>query len=352
MITGKAGKSGKVIPAWELYTYANTKSGNIVQTGYAMEEKITSGIAHVVMEEIPRIFFLTDHGEVPMEKCDALITQLHRDNYLVEPLSLFKETNLEKGEVLMILSPTRDLTQQEYEMISQWMEEGGRLLYACDASVDMENIPYFHQLLSRYSLAFEEGMVIESNQFADYWMNSPMYLVPAIQTEAKALDQIKKTQKAILPGARGVTGPTMPLSGFTYEKLMTTSRGSYIKKTDSEVFTQEAQDPVGSFPLAQSIQWLNEEKGEEMRAVFIGSLYTIMDNSLLNASNNLDMTKAFLRWLTQRENNISIPAREMANTTMVITSAGTAWRIFAITLILPVFAVMIGFFMYIRRRKK
>ena len=342
----------KVVNAREMYAYTATKTGGYAVTGVNAEQRITSAIAYVTSEDMPRVRFLTGHGEASMESCGTLLTQLAADNYEFSSFALQTGAALESDDVLLILSPARDLTDAEFAELTAWLDGGGRLFYALDATADTGKLPRFAELAARYSLAFEPGIVVEAQTAADNWMNSPLYLVPDLNRESQALKGMGAQMRVILPGARAVSGPQIPLSGYTYETLLTTSPGAYRKRTDSEAFTREAGDPVGKQQLAVAVSHADDEGAAQTRAVFMGSLYTAVDSSLLLSTYNLDLMIRALAWLSQREDGISIPAREIADTGMAIPSAAAAYRILALTLALPAAAACVGVGVMIRRRKR
>ena len=84
----------------------------------------------------------------------------------------------------------------------------------------------------------------------------------------------------------------------------------------------------------------------------MGSLYALVDNSLLNATYNLDMSVAVIGYLAQREEAAAVPVRSVTDTSMPAMTAQEGWQALAVTLTLPVLAVLAGAIVLIRRRKK
>ena len=341
-----------VVAARDMYTYAVTASGSYALTGFAAEQKITSAIRTVTGEDQKRVWFLSGHDEAGMADCAQLVSRLEADNYAVGEISLSQAEELQGGDVLLLLSPARDLTEDEAAALDAFLRDGGRLLLACDASLDMGALPRVADVAAGFSLTFAPGMVVEDERMTGYWMNSPLYLMPAIQTGSEALSSLKESQRVILPGARAVTGPDIPLSGYTYEPLLLTSAQSYICPLDSESIARDDSMPVGAQQLAVSVSHVEEATGAEMHAVLMGSLYALVDNSLLNATYNLDMSVAVIGYLAQREETAAVPVRSVTDTSMPAMTAQEGWQALAVTLTLPVLAVLAGAIVLIRRRKK
>ncbi len=341
----------QVVSARDMYTYTVSTDGTRKRTGIAAEQKLTAALRSVIGEGNQTVYFLTGHREASSSDCSELVERLEGDGYTAEDFVLQGE-GVPENSVLMILSPAVDLTDDEYSQITEWLDNGGRLFYACDASLDMDTMPHFAQLAQRYSLDFESGIVVEDSNEPNYWVSSPLYLMPEIQRDTEAASGMSSSSRVLVPGSRAISGPEIPLSGYTYQTILNTSSKAYIKRTDSEAYTREEGDPQGTQQLAVSVAHEIEGTGAELRMVLMGSLYTTMDNALLASSSNLDLTMNMIAFLAEREDEVSVPVREVANTSMQIPSASSALVILGITLVLPVVAVVTSVIVIVRRRRK
>lgn len=339
-----------VIGASELYAYRMKADGSYTVTGLAAERKITGAIRTVTGGERRQVWFLTGHGEADMSSCAQLVSRLREENYGVGEASLSQGDTLQSGDVLLILSPARDLTREESETLADFLREGGRLLLACDASLDMASLPNVAEIARRVSLSFEDGIVVEDERRTAYWMNSPLYLMPAVNRESEALKAMQEGQRVILPGARAVAGPEIPLSGYTYEALLSTSDLAYLCPLSSASTAWDSSMPRGTQQLAVSVSHWEEDA--EMRMVLMGSLYTLVDNSLLNSTYNLDLTMSLVDYLAQRETQQNVPVRMLNDDAMPALTAQETWRVVAAVLALPVLCALLGAAVLIRRRKK
>ncbi len=351
IVTNSDDSRFQVVGSREMYTYTVSTDGTRRRTGIAAEQKLTAALRSVTGEGNPTICFLTGHQEASVADCSELVERLEGDGYTASDFTL-QGGEIPENSVLMILSPAMDLTDGEYELLTDWLDNGGRLFYACDASLDMETMPHFAQLAERYSLRFESGIVVEDSNEPNYWVSSPLYLMPEIQRETEAASGMSASARVLVPGSRAILGPEIPLSGYTYETILNTSSKAYIKRTDSEAYTREDGDPQGTQQLAVSVRHEIDGTDAEMRIVLMGSLYTTMDNALLSSSANLDLTMNMIAFLAEREDEVSVPVREVANTSMQVPSAATALVILGITLVLPAAAVVTSIVVIIRRRRK
>lgn len=339
-----------VVGASELYAYQMKSDGSYTVTGLVAERKITGAIRNVTGGERRQVWFLTGHGEAGMDSCSQLVSRLKEDNYGVGETSLLQDDAVQSGDILLMLSPARDLTGEEFAALTDFLTHGGRLLLACDASLDMAALPNIAEIARQFSLSFADGMVVEDEKSAAYWMNSPLYLMPAVNRESEALGAMQEGQRVILPGARAVTGPEIPLSGCTYETLLFTSELAYLCPLSSDSIVRDSSMPTGTQQLAVSVSRQTEDA--EARLVLMGSLYTLVDNSLLHSTYNLDLTMRLMDYLAQRETRQNVPVRMLNDHSMPALTAQEVWRVAAVVLALPVACVLLGAIVLIRRRKR
>lgn len=340
-----------VIPAGELYSYRMTADGSYTITGFSAEQRITGAIHTVTGSERKTVWFLTGHDEAGMDACGNLVSRLTDENYEVAQSTLLQH-EMQPGDILLMLSPARDLTQEEADALDGFLTQGGRLLLACDASLELETMPRVEEIAKRVSLRFEDGIVVEDERQTAYWMNSPLYLMPAVNRGSEALSGMQQGQRVILPGARAVSGPEIPLSGYSYETLLSTSGDAYLCPLDSDSIARTADMPAGTQQLAVSVSHDEESAGAEMRMVLMGSLYTFVDNSLMNATYNLDLAVQLIGYLAQRETEALVPVRTLTDTSLPAFTAQEGWYLLGLVLALPVLAALCGAVVLFRRRKK
>ncbi len=356
MIVTNADESrSRIIVAGELFNYKfNANSGAYEASSFIGENKLTSAILYVSSEDMSRVFFLTGHDEIASSYCTVLKGQLQGINYEVSDLRLDTNVDLQANDALIVIAPTVDLTESEYQILKNWLDAGGRLFYVNDPMADNERLTNFKRLLSYYNVSFADGLVIEDAAEADRYISSPMYLIPNIEA---GLDITADMQEGrmLLPQSSAVVMPDMPLSGYEYEALLTTSDRAFIKdaESDSDIFTQDEGDPVGPFVLAMQILKQNDanDPSKDTRIVLVGTPYVMVDSNYLNSSYNLEFTMNVVEWLINRETGISIFAKPVASTALVLPNASVFWRLSALVVIaMPAVFLLLGITVWIKRR--
>ena len=106
-------------------------SGNITETEefFAGENIITSGLKAVVDGYLPAVYFLTGHGEKDMDSSyESLSSLMKSKNYHVDTLNLSDVDAVpEDAEIIVIAAPTADITKQEKDKLSAYLDEGGSI---------------------------------------------------------------------------------------------------------------------------------------------------------------------------------------------------------------------------------
>ena len=143
-----------------------------------------------------------------------------------------------------------------------------------------------------------------------------------------------------------ISGPSIPLSGYTYETLLTSSKNASVLEGNSPAA------PSGILQLAVSVEGSTDESESPFRGIFIGSLYTVMDSSLLSASYNLDITKGLIAWLSEDTDSLSIAPKRLDSYTLQPLTSMQEHRILIILLLLPLASIACGITVLTRRRRK
>ncbi|MEJ2190236.1 MAG: GldG family protein, partial [Acidobacteriota bacterium] len=111
------------------------------------EEQFTSAILSLVSPEVPKVYFVTGHGEAslaptgggPGERSLSVLEEaLKRENIEVADTTLLSGTVPADADVVAIIGPTRAFTEAEIEALGGYLDNGGRLLVALDPLITPE----------------------------------------------------------------------------------------------------------------------------------------------------------------------------------------------------------------------
>lgn len=346
----------KLIPQSEMYSYqVNQQTGSYQVTSFNGESKLTQAIMFVTSESTPQVFFLTGHDEVSSSYCSTLVQQLSSENFEVKDLTLGPDAQLNSGDTVMILNPTLDLTGDEYDQLKAFLDAGGRMVFAEDTSTDMTKTPNFVKLLDYYGLGFKDGAMVEDETSSNNWLVNPAYIVPNLNAEHQ-ITKDSGSVRLILPMPRAVKMPEMPLSGWSYTELLTTSAKAYIKSQLSEqsVLEREPADEVGKQVLAASAQYVRDvnDSSKDTRILVLGSLYTLVDSQFTSSSHNLLFSLSAFDWLVDKNTTAYVRSKGMADTVLSIPNQNTYLLLAAmVVLVIPGIILVAGIWVHLKRRR-
>ncbi len=295
---------------FDYYSYSYSVSG------FDGEGAITSAIDYVVTEELPRLYVLEGHGETEIPTTFA--ESLEKDNIETESLSLLTVDEIpEDADGILIYAPESDLSQEEAAMLSDFTEQGGKLLVVA-GPVEGAALTNLNSLLENYGVEFVEGIAVEGNRNY-YAYGYPYLLLPDMESSDITDSLIEKNYYAILPLCQGldVSGAD---SGVT--ALLTTSDEAYSKVAGFELTTYEMEDGdiEGPFALAVSV----ETEGEGQIIWFSASEFL---NDMYNAYSsgaNVDLAMNSLASLMGEREAMAIRSKSLNYQYLTISESTSA----------------------------
>lgn len=112
----------------------------------SVESAIAVSIEYVVADIIPKVYFVSGHGEEGTE---------------INPYDFSNNPTIPKdADVLVINSPNKDYSSKEIDTLIKYVDNGGKLYILSDK--ENQEMPNFSKLLSHYGLVVED-VVIEEN---------------------------------------------------------------------------------------------------------------------------------------------------------------------------------------------
>lgn len=266
----------KVLSPADFYSLSyDYEEGVFEYAGLTYEGSLTSAIHYVSQETIPRVMVLQGHGELDEDSTAALAQLLSSNNYDVFYFTLDnQEAQLQPGDLLMMLSPIRDLTDQELAVIQDFIRRGGSILFTCDYSDPLPRMPNYASLLRSYGFEAKEGMVIASAQEeGTYYNGNRTYLVPTMCPTDITDDLVEGHDTfLVLAGSRAFALPGETDRALTVKPVLTTGYQAYLRAFTAETTTlsQQEGDELGPFALALQAQRVTDQ-GEISRAFVLGA---------------------------------------------------------------------------------
>lgn len=228
----------------DAYSYSYT-------TSFDGEGAITSAIDYVVNADQPQLYVLEGHGETGLPS--TFSDQIEKENIEIQSLSLLTEDSVpEEADALMVYEPQTDISEDERDLLVQYVSSGGKLLVIAGPSPEAE-LDNLYGLLENYGIEAHEGIVIEGS--SDYYaFGAPYALIPDMAEHEITNSLLEERYYVVMQLARGLTVPATSTGG-TVTGLLTTSDLAFSKIAGYELSTYEKEDGDidGPFTLGVAI---------------------------------------------------------------------------------------------------
>ncbi|MBC5778946.1 GldG family protein [Blautia difficilis] len=345
------GDRNKVIDYNNMYeTSMDYQTYSSQTTGFDGEGQITSAIGYVTSENLPVLYTVEGHGEKDMDS--SVKEDIEKANMDIKSLNLLTEGTVpDDADCLFIDSPSTDFSSDEKDAIIEYLENGGKAMIFSDYTT--EDMPNFDAILENYGVQRVDGVVFEGDN-QHYAMQMPYYLVPTINSTDASSETASAGYYVLVPYAQGIKQLEDVRDTVKIESILTTSDQAY-SKTDlnSNTIEKEDGDVEGPFDLGVSItESLDDDKETQIVYYSTSNLMDSQTNQMVSGGNEKLIMES-LKWMTDTEESasVSIPSKSLEVSYLTITDYDAAfWKICTIALIPGIFLV-IGFVVWIKRRK-
>ncbi len=325
-------------------TYSYTTSG------FDGEGQITSAISYVTSDNLPVLYTLDGHGEKSLDS--TLQEDIEKANIEIKSLNLLTEESVpEDADCLMINSPSTDISEDERDAIIEYLENGGKAMIFSDYTE--ESMDNFDAVLENYGVERVDGIVIEGDA-QHYAMQMPYYLLPDVSSAEAVSDFSSQGYFVLAPYAQGIRQLDNVRDTLTIESLLTTSDEAY-SKTDLNTETLEKTDEDIDGPFDIGVSITEKVDDDKTTQIVYYSTANLMDSQInqMVAGGNEQMITESLNWMcsTDEASTISIPSKSLEVSYLTVTAYDAAyWKICVMGLIPGVFLV-VGFVVWLKRRK-
>ena len=241
------------------------------------ESAITSAITYVTQETIPVVYMVQGHDELD-ENSTATLADFLRGNHYDVRYATLSEMELSPEDLLVFMAPVRDLTDSELQLVTDFAAQGGSILFGCDYSDPIANMPNYKALLRSYGFIPLEGVVVAAKEdTASYFEGNRTVLLPEMQATTATLDlMLNGSTTLLMSTARAFETPEATDNSLTVTPMLLSGEGSYLRSltSSSTSLTKQEGDAEGPFSLALEAYRFSAT-GDVSRAIVIGSTSTL-----------------------------------------------------------------------------
>jgi ABC-type uncharacterized transport system involved in gliding motility auxiliary subunit len=360
-------------------TIALEYKGRIERITSDSEQDITNGIIKVVTGQQKKIYFVQGHGEKDTASSErtgysGVAQALGRDNYAVEKLVLAQQSHVPTdASALVVAGPTTDFLPTEIDMLRQYLQQGGKVLFLLDPAAKTGSAPLTNiaGLLRDWDIQVGNDVIIDASGIGQLFGGDATVPVAAPPYPSHPITDNFRLLTAY-PMARSVTAIPGGVNGHNAQPFAQTSAQSFTKPdaemqklmatTNPRVALDAKTDKRGPIDLGVAVSApaaeapavpvsADKDKGAkpETRVVAMGDS-DFAANYALGIQGNQDMFLNTVNWLAQQENLISIRPRDPEDRRITLTADAQARITWLVLLIIPGLIIGTGVYTWWRRR--
>ena len=282
IIHGKQNDRTRILNMTDYITQAyDAQSGMFYVSGLNYEQRISEALLYVTAPDVPSIQLLGGHGELSREDIAAMENLLLNYNYALNPVDLLRGDELDASSPLMILSPVKDLTEDQLSKIDAFARAGGSLFITADFSMH-EELPNFDSLYRSYGFIRKKGLVVaQEEEKESYYPSSPAVLMPYMEMAEPTATLITNKQTTLVLAGSAAFEEPQNINNLLVNYVLLRSGNAYLRDTSdqSNDIARRDTDETGTFPLALTAE-RSFDDGTRSKAFIIGNSSVFTDSWL------------------------------------------------------------------------
>lgn len=323
----------------EAYYYYGTQ-----QYSFDAENCLTAAVANVIRTTSYQLYELTGHGETALES--DFTDTLTNAGVTVNELNLTTAGSIpEDADTLLINAPLADVSDTEASMLTDYVENGGRLLVVTDFTI---NTPHLDGVLEGCGMTRQAGLLVETD--ADHYPYGypQTYLMPDVDSN-EIMAGMTSGMRVYTPIAQGIVQDEN--STYVLTPLLTTSEEAYslVNYQDAETVEKSDTDPEGSFDIAVAAE--NTSTGA--RVVWINCPNTLMSGTNQSVSGgNAQMLGSIVNWFNDEQTTAVINSKSLSAESLTVPNAAMLGLGLLFVFALPILCLITGVVICLIRRRK
>ena len=275
-------------------------------------------------------------------------TLLADENVELKTLELLKGESVsvpEDCEALIIAAPQTDISKEESDAIIKYLDDGGQVMFASYiAYYTAESMPNMAAVCSHMGLKAVEEIIVESNEQG--YFQYLYYLVPKV-TGNGITAGFDASLYLFMVESHAITA-VADAKNVNILPLLETTDGAYFYNE------QNAADPTKAdkdkFTLAYQ-STITGEDGKEGGTLYWFATLAFLDNAFYNYGNSKLFSKIIVE-TCDKPTSVSIIGKELSSSYLSLNEMTSDLGSITVCAIIPLIALCVGFYVWIKRRRK
>lgn len=312
-------KRSRVIDYSDIYQTTTDYSTYTQSTEFDGEEQLTSAIDFTTTDELPVMYVLEGHDEAEIPA--TLKQQIEKNNITMQGLNLLTTESVpEDCESLLIYAPLKDISEEEVEKISDYLNNGGNAFII--SGLTEEELVNFNGLLNEFGAELSKELVFEGNSNY-YAVPYNHYLLPDLISHDITSPLIDHKMRVLLPYSLNIKQTDNADETLSIQPLLSSSDKAYGKIIDKNTESTEKSDgdTDGPFNMAVAIT-KSLDDNTESKLILVGTEYIFDEGANQTVSGgNYDFAINAVSWLCDHVSTISVHSKSLSEQYLVLTAA-------------------------------
>ena len=337
------------------------------------ENVLVNSILNLTIAQKPKIYILTGHNELsPNQYLSVFLSYMSNKVFEFEVLNLLTVSEVPSDcDLLAVFSPQKDLIESEYNILQNYINNGGNLIITNDFYTTEEIVtPYWDKIMELYGLKVENGLICEYDT-SSHIEESNYLIFPHIENTDVTSDLAESGALLIEAPRRIISADETRQNelNVTYENLLTSSENSYFISdfSTTPIAPKADQTPEKSIIAIKATKKINVNTGSEgenntdtkeskiivvANGTFISNLESVKvtGNMQVNVLDNADFFGSAISNLTNRKDTINI--QKDTNASTFLPTAEQTRVIIVIIYSVPIIIILLGIIVWNYRKHK
>jgi len=336
------------------------KYGDKQEAVNSVDEQTMINALQRLSRDKPRLaIFVEGHGEhSPLQDKSNGISQLagvlEKKGFSFQPHNLLRTQSVPaNASFLVIAAPAKDYLEGEVKIISDYLKQGGNLLWLHEPG-DLHGLDDIEQQLG---LKMHEGTLLDANKALQDMLGIKHPAAIAVIDYGQSKLTTDLSAHTLFPFATAILkDEEIKDSNWKHQPFLSTLPTSWLESGEisgNVKFDDEADIPGPldmGMVLSRKIKNEAESSKPEQRVVVVGDS-DFMQNSYIGQGSNLELSSNIFNWLGQDDELLSIKAKVVAGTKLELSNMGRI-ALGALWLALPLGLLLVGVVRWLRRRKR
>jgi hypothetical protein len=273
----------------------------------------------------------------------------------LEELDLNTQSDVPKDtSVLVIAGIVSDISDQEKEKIEKYLNNNGNLLVMLSSALQVKasELKNISDILAQYNIGIQDDIVFENSQ-SNFFVGYPTYIRPELEFNEITEGVIKSKLRILIPETRSLKNLEKEIDGLTLTSIAKTSSDSWGETNFNERAQNDSKDIKGPMDIIfMAEKTISGENPTTSKIIVYGNSLNIMENAYrqLAATGNVELFVSAVKYLSDYAGTINITPKSVVEETVTLTLT-KAISVFVIVILLPIFFIICGVWVWIARKR-